>query len=179
MFLSSSVTPTLRPLSKNYPPPFLRPIKAEGREPSGPRVLACNNEDNLPIGEVGRGSGRVGRSVHPLLLVAWYGKCPPRAYEPDPPASGRVKGASPRQKRTGPELSHALGPVRLFDNGWPITLNRCCHWGYARFSRVAKLGLRGRKTGCNLLCGNELDIVEQCFSGGVRKQVSEKRLLFR
>ena len=54
-------------------------MKAEGREPSGPGELACNKEDNLPIGEVGRGSGRVGRSVHPsLLLVAWYRKCPPR-----------------------------------------------------------------------------------------------------
>ena len=86
--------------------------------------------------------------------------------------------ASPRRKRTGPELSHALGPVRLFDNGWRITLNLCCHWGYARFSRVAKLGSRGRKTGCNLLCGKELDIVEQCFSGGVRKQVSENACCF-
>ena len=28
------------------------------------------------------------------------------------------------------------------------------------------------------MCGKELGIVEQCFSGGVRKQVDEKRLRF-
>ena len=92
-----------------------------------------------------------------------------RANRPDGLRRAATMSAGPRQKRTAPELSHALGPVRLFDNRWPITLNRCGHWGYARFPRVAKLGVRGRKTGCNLLCGKELGIVEQCFSGGVRK----------
>ena len=86
--------------------------------------------------------------------------------------------ASPRQKRTGPGIVARPWPCSTVRQRLADYLNRCGHWGYARFSRVAKLGVRGRKTGCNLLCGKELDIVEQCFSGGVRKQVDENACCF-
>ncbi len=66
------------------------PKRAQFAQPGAtPSVPYPGRRDtlHLPSGEVGRGSGRVGRAVCPACYLDTTGTCPPRASEPDPPAA--------------------------------------------------------------------------------------------